>query len=162
MGKQRPRKVQCLITELRGGLLQSCKPNNWNADTPTFGAAHYYYYYDYYYSALHLKTLPPLLLSVDSTLSVTQPSVTLLTALDSHVLLNTLEPASPSCLHTQSSCLKFYHISISEILCLWSWQRQSHIINISPENIAQEIVSASPLLCFCHLFSVSICFMLQT
>lgn len=93
----------------------------------------------------------PLLQSLSFFFSVTQLCVTLLTAIDSHVLLDISEPAFLSWLHRQSSGLKFHHISISAILYLWSQQRQSHKINISPENIAWEIVSVSPLLC--HLFT---------
>lgn len=49
MWKQRHKKVECLIEEPRGGLLQIWKPNNWNPDTTTFGAVHFYF-------ALHLRS----------------------------------------------------------------------------------------------------------
>lgn len=143
MGKQRPRKVQCLIKELTGSLLQSCKPNNCNPDTPTFGAAHYYYY-----SALHLKTLLPLLLSVDSTLSVTQPSVTLQTALDSHVLLNTLEPAFLSCLHRQFLSKVLSYINIWNSLPLLLTKAISHNQYFSRKHCSRN--------CFCKPFALSL------
>lgn len=109
----------------------------------------------------------PFHFSVNNTLSVTQTGCCSQNVCDFCVIsdcpkfscsghfsvLDTLEPTFLFCLHRDSSCLKFHHVPISAIFCLWSWQRQSHIINISPENIAQEIVFVSPLLCLCHLLT---------
>lgn len=57
------------------------------------------------------------LLSLDNTLSVTQPCVTLLAALDSHVCWR-LQNQLSYLAFTDSSCLKFHHISLTAILCL--------------------------------------------